>query len=121
METLNYIRIGGGRIAKPQEIILLTADVNYTNVHFLNGRKMMVAITLKEFEKRFLKYTAFFRTHKSYLINLAHILQCEAIDNEVVVQMKNNYRVAVSRRKKAAFMKRLSLVTDSQLYTFDEN
>ena len=120
METLNYIRIGAGRMARPQEIILLTADVNYTNVHFSNGRKMMVAITLKEFEKRFLKYTVFFRTHKSYLINLAYILQCDAVDNEVFVQMKNNYRVAVSRRKKAAFIERLSLITGNQFYNSDE-
>lgn len=114
METLNYVRIGGGRVARPQEIILLTADANYTNIHLSNGRKMMVATTLKKLEKRFEKFEVFFRTHKSSLVNMSYVQQCDAVKHEMFVQMKNNCRVAVSRRKKSAFMKRLSLINSQQ-------
>ena len=114
MEIRNNIRVGSGRTVKPQEIILLTADVNYTNIHLSNGRKMMVATTLKELERRFLKYGTFFRTHKSFLVNMSYILQCDAVRHEMFVQMKNNCRVAVSRRKKTAFIQRWSLINSHQ-------
>ena len=114
MEIRNNIRVGSGRTVKPQEIILLTADVNYTNIHLSNGRKMMVATTLKELERRFLKYGTFFRTHKSSLVNMSYILQCDAVRHEMFVHMKNNCRVAVSRRKKTAFIKRWSLINSHQ-------
>jgi two-component system LytT family response regulator len=103
----NQILIGSGRSSYPQEIILLQADVNYTNVLFSNGRKLTVATTLKILEKRLAECSTFFRTHKSYLINLNYIKNYHSIGEETFVEMKNDYRAVVSRRRKTAFIKKV--------------
>lgn len=110
METIQHISMGGRQNANPQEIILLQADINYTNVLFSNGRKLVVATTLKELEKRFANCTEFFRTHKSYLVNINYIKKYDSEGNEPFVQMKNDFRVVVSRRKKEAFKQRINFI-----------
>lgn len=108
METTKNILIGARRKISPREIILLTADNNYTQVHFSNGHKVTVATCLKTLEKRFAICPEFFRPHKSYLINLSFIKKLGVSDHEPFVQMQNDYRVSVSRRKKNAFFEKVS-------------
>lgn len=110
METANRISVGARRSISPQEIILLTANVNYTQVYLLGGRVLTVATTLKILEKRFAACSDFFRTHKSYLINLNFIKHYNASSEETFVQMKNGYRVVVSRRKRGAFHRKIKSV-----------
>lgn len=110
METLTQISVGSRRRIAPNEIILFTADANYTQIMLANGRTITVATTLKILEKRFAVCSDFFRTHKSYLININHIKQFETSGNEVFVQMQNDIRVIVSRRKKQLFKKRISSI-----------
>jgi DNA-binding LytR/AlgR family response regulator len=111
METRQNILIGARRRISPQDIMLLTADINYTKVYLSNGRKMTVATSLKILEKRFENCSEFFRTHKSYLINLSFVKSVDTCENELFIHMKNDHRVAVSRRKKTAFLKKTNLVT----------
>ena len=87
-----------GKIQKinPTSVVLMEADTNYTIVHFENGKKMMVATTLKKFEERFSESKFIFRSHKSFLINLRHV---ESFEGNAI-KMKNQFSVAVSRRKK---------------------
>ncbi len=94
---MKYIPIGGRTTVNPQEIILLQADINYTILYFANGQKTIVATPLKTLERRFVPYD-FYRTHKSYLINL----KCVKLFSEAtnIVQMTDNHRVIVSRRKR---------------------
>jgi DNA-binding LytR/AlgR family response regulator len=107
MYPTQNIPMGGKQNANPQEIILLQADINYTQVYLSNGLKITVATPLKELEKRFAICTDFFRTHKSFLINLNYIKNYESKGCEVFVQMKNGFQVEVSRRKKTAFKRRV--------------
>jgi two-component system, LytTR family, response regulator len=107
METTNRILIGARRSILPQEIILFTANANYTEVHLSGGHIMTVATTLKIIEKRFAKCSEFFRTHKSYFINLNYIKRYHSLGEETFVQMKNDYRVVISRRKRGAFNRKL--------------
>lgn len=94
---MKYIPIGGRTTVNPQEIILLQADINYTILYFANGQKTIVATPLKTLERRLVPYD-FYRTHKSYLINL----KCVKLFSEAtnIVQMTDNHRVIVSRRKR---------------------
>ncbi len=108
MNTSNNISIGARRWISPKEIILFTADTNYTQIHFSDGHKITVAICLKVLEKRFSICPEFFRTHKSFLINLSFIKKLGVSDHEPFVQMQNDYRVAVSRRKKNAFFRKVN-------------
>ena len=111
MKTTPSILIGARRTIKPQDVILFTADINYTQVYFCNGRKLIVATPLKIIEKRFAECSEFFRTHRSYLINLNYVKQFASIRNELFVQMENDYRVAVSRRKREAFKHRILAIS----------
>jgi DNA-binding LytR/AlgR family response regulator len=104
------IHIGGRKEVCPEEIILLVADINYTQVFFSNGSKAIVATTLKELERRFRANPLFFRTHKSFLINLNFVANHESLA-ENYIKMSNEKKVIVSRRKKLALqMKIFNLV-----------
>jgi DNA-binding LytR/AlgR family response regulator len=102
------IAVGGRYNAKVNQVIFLQADRNYTQIHLADGCKMTVAICLKELEKRFALCQDFFRTHKSFLINLNYIESYDVERNEVFIEMKNGYRIEVSRRKKMALRKRMN-------------
>ncbi len=113
MDITNLIPVGSRRRISPAEIVVLTADVNYTQILLSDGRKMTVATTLKILEKRFSDCSEFFRTHKSYLINLKFVKQYNSESEESFVQMKNDYRVTISRRKKKAFQKMISTISQN--------
>ena len=105
MQT-NKIHIGGRQNIIPENIILLEADVNYTKLYLNNGMKMCVATTLKELETRLSNESYFFRSGKSYIINL-HYLVDYRIDS-LEIMMKNDKRILVSRRRKNDFILKLN-------------
>lgn len=82
------------------EIILMKADVNYTQIHLQNGKKVLIAKTLKTFET-ILANHQFYRIHRATMINGKHLQQYDSILGEVL--MTNNYRVVASRRRKVIF------------------
>lgn len=106
MKTHN-IPIGGGRRVNPEEVILLQADINYTVLFFTNGKKAMVATTLKSLESRFVPFD-FFRTHKSFLVNLKCIQNFSETTN--IIRMTDNHTVIVSRRKKIKLKEQLNFI-----------
>lgn len=112
MKTFQNILIGARRTVNPKDVILLTADENYTQIYFSNGVKVTVATTLKILEKRF-SNSDFFRTHKSYLINLNYIKSSDLITDKGFIQMANGYRVMISRRKKRAFQAKISTISET--------
>jgi DNA-binding LytR/AlgR family response regulator len=91
-----YIAIGARQEAQPNEILLFEADINYTKVHFANGRKLMVATTLKQMEGRF-KCNNFLRIHKGFLVNMNYADHICEYENKLF--LKNNQEVIVSRRR----------------------
>ena len=106
--THQRIAVGGRYNAKVNQVIFLQADRNYTQIHLADGGKMTVAICLKKLEKRFAICEEFFRTHKSFLINLNYIENYHAKSAKIFLEMKNGYRIEVSRRKKMALRKRMN-------------
>ena len=95
----------GYEILPVKEIIRCRADINYTTFYLLNGSKMVVSKTLKEFEDLLNEYD-FIRVHNSHLINLHHIKNYTRGEGGVVT-MSDGTEVDVSRRKKEEFLKRL--------------
>jgi DNA-binding LytR/AlgR family response regulator len=98
METqdIQNIHIGGRKAVNPQEVAMLQADVNYTVLYFTDGNKSIVATTLKTLESRFKPFN-FYRTHKSYLVNIACVKCYLKPHNQV--QMSDDKKILVSRRK----------------------
>jgi two-component system LytT family response regulator len=78
------------------EIIRLQAESNYTHI-FLTGNKVFIsAKTLKEYDEM-LQGHRFLRVHKSHLVNPMHI---QAYDRQGILQMSDDSKVEVARRKK---------------------
>jgi DNA-binding LytR/AlgR family response regulator len=113
------ISIGGRKKVCPDDIILLKADVNYSVLYLTNGSKIIVATTLKTLEARF-SQCMFFRTNKSYLINLRYVQKNTDFEEDIsarpmVVYVQNDlekkpFEAILSRRKKVKFYEMLAFV-----------
>ena len=57
---------------KIQDIVRCESDNNYTNIYSINGKRIVVSRTLKEYDEMLSPFR-FFRIHKSHLINLAYL------------------------------------------------
>ncbi len=91
-----YIHIGGRQEVNPQEVVMLQADINYTVLFFADGTKTIVATPLKTLESRFMPFD-FYRTHKSFLVNIKCVERY--LEATHTLQMNNNKKILVSRRK----------------------
>lgn len=84
----------------PNEVLLLKANINYTEIHLKCGRKYVLAKTLKAFYKEF-EHFGFFRINRSIVINMKFVSntdeQCESI------KLKNKLHLKVSRRRRDDF------------------
>ncbi|MBL7835945.1 MAG: response regulator transcription factor [Bacteroidetes bacterium] len=81
------------------DIIRCESNINYTEFHFTDGKKLMVTKTLKEFED-LLSEHGFFRVHQSHLINTAYLREFIKSDGGSI-RMENGHIIPVSTRKKA--------------------
>lgn len=88
-----------------KNMVYCQADGPYTNIHTTTG-KVMSSKHLKEYETMLSDYH-FFRVHKSYLVNLNHIVQFVRADGGSLV-MSNGHKVDVSDKKKAELLNHLS-------------
>ncbi|MEL6925379.1 MAG: LytTR family DNA-binding domain-containing protein, partial [Bacteroidota bacterium] len=82
-----------------QQIIRCASEGNYTNIYFTNGKRLLVAKTLKELEELLCQYN-FSRIHKSHIINIDHLVSYLNKDNGYVV-MSDKSTIAVAQRKKS--------------------
>lgn len=99
----SIIRLTGKKKVNPADVLFLKADVNYTEVFMQGGETLVVSKTLKELEKRFIQFD-FFRTHKSFMVNLNHVIGYQ-IHEGLMVKLDEQYNVNLSRRRKEDFLK----------------
>lgn len=88
------------------DLVHLEANSNYTNLFFIQGKKILASKTLKEFES-LLPEDIFFRPHHSHIINLKFITKYIKGDGGQI-ELSNGNIVDVSRRKKEEFLKIIS-------------
>ncbi len=86
-----------------EEIIYCESFSNYTNFYLVNNRKITSSHTLKEYSEM-LEEQNFFRSHKSYLVNLAHVSRYIKGEGGMLL-MSNGHEIEVSRRNKEALIK----------------
>ena len=82
-------------IVKKKNIIRCEADVNYTKIHLSNGRPIISARTLKQYE-RMLGRLPFLRVHQSHLVNIDHLLRYEKRDGGTLI-LADQQEVPVSK------------------------
>lgn len=89
------------------EIISLEADGKYTKIVTKGGTRTLSTKNIGEFEE-LLDPQLFFRTHKSWIINLNHVKKF--FKNESQVLLSNDTTADVSSRRKDDFMKQFNKV-----------
>lgn len=80
----------------PGDVVWCEADVNYTNLHLADERRFVSARTLKDYEDM-LTPLGFLRTHRSYLVNRAHV---DHLDKSGFVVLRNGRKVEVASRRR---------------------
>ena len=80
-----------------KEIVMLRAYINYTAIHLLSGKVMLIPRTIKIFED-LLSDHAFVRTHRAYLINELHLKEYDLPNS--CVKLSNDMTALISRRRK---------------------
>ena len=92
-----------GFILQPlNDIIYCQAEGNYTQFYLTAQRKLLSSYTLKQYDSMLSDYH-FFRTHKSFLINLEHVQQYKRGEGGTAL-MSNGVEIEISRRNKESFI-----------------
>lgn len=94
-----------------QEILYFEADGAYTTIYLINQNKLVVSKKLKFFEIALTNNPAFFRTHRSNMINLHYLKKYNRGTNEIILE--NNAIVQLSRDKKHEFDQALKAIHKS--------
>lgn len=92
-------------LVSTKDIIRCESEANYTKFYLVDGRKLTISKTLKEYDKLF-QDQAFFRAHQSHLINLHHFDRYEKREGGTLI-MKDGSSLPVAVRKKEALMQAL--------------
>jgi two-component system LytT family response regulator len=99
---------GEGLIVIPvNEIIYCHADSNYTEFHLIDNKCILSSYTLKQFDQ-ILPTQSFFRAHRSYLINMAHVKMYRRGEGGDIV-MSNGQEIELSRTRKEEFLDLLNV------------
>jgi two-component system LytT family response regulator len=107
MKTTNLIHLGSRKNIPPSSILMLKSDINYTIIYLKDGSKILSSTTLGRIEKR-LKDFQFFRPNRSTIFNLEFMADFESkaqSGSYGEILLKNNEKIALSRRKSEVFMK----------------
>ncbi len=84
------------------DIVLMEGDGKYTKINTVSGQKYLSTKNIGEFES-LLPSDHFFRTHKSWLVNLHYLLNYDKGSSRLYLQ--GDLVAEVSLRKKEEFMK----------------
>jgi two-component system LytT family response regulator len=98
----------GIHFEKVEEIVNLEARGNYTSIHFINGKKLLVCKTLRDMELLLNAGNQFVRIHRSFTINL-NLLQKYIKGKGGYVVMENKSSISVSAGKKQDFLSALEI------------
>ncbi|MES2566696.1 MAG: LytTR family DNA-binding domain-containing protein [Bacteroidota bacterium] len=88
------------------DIIRFESDGGYTKVYLVDGKRIMVSRTMKEFDDLLLD-VGFLRVHHSHLVNMNHLFCFEKAEGHLV--MKDESIVPVSNRKKDQLLELLNM------------
>jgi len=107
--------VGNKRIALPTAdkidyieincIIKCQGEANYTRFYLTSGVEYLVSKSLVEYEE-ILSGFGFIRTHKSFVVNVSHIVSFVKTDGGYLL-MSDKSTVPVSRRKKDSILKEI--------------
>jgi two-component system, LytTR family, response regulator len=89
------------------EIVYCHASSNYTEFHLIDKKCILSSYTLKQYDE-ILTAQFFFRAHRSYLINMAHVKMYRRCEGGEIV-MSNGHEIELSRTHKDEFLHLLNI------------
>lgn len=102
-EVLTISNADGTWFVPPAEVICIEGERRYSRFYLADGQEHVVSHTLGELEEDLVK-VGFFRVHKSWLVNCAHVKHISSADGGFAV-LSNNKEIEISRRKRAEFIR----------------
>ena len=88
-----------------EEILYCQALGRYSKIITKGGKEYLLTKVLKQLEDD-LPTENFFRTHKSYLINLNYLSNYNC-NHELPITLQNNVRIKLAKRRKSAFHQKI--------------
>ena len=89
---------------KPEDVLFIESDGNYSTFFLTNNQKLVVTKKLKDVNN-LLPEKEFFRIHNSFIVNLSKIK--EFLKTEGYVVMESNHKIPVARQRKSDFLEKL--------------
>jgi two-component system LytT family response regulator len=96
------------RFIKVKDIIMLQAEGSYCKLYLHGGEKLLASKNLKYFEERLIDIHFFFRSHKSYIINLKTVLEFNK--SELNVLLSENINGMISTDKSEQFIEKMEML-----------
>ena len=93
--------LGNRRIVELDSIIAIKADDTYSIIYLDDHKKLTISKTLKYFEEILSDNSCFFRSHRSWIVNLKHLKSFNKSEN--TVNLKNEIKTQISRSKFTEF------------------
>jgi DNA-binding LytR/AlgR family response regulator len=90
------LEVGGRTKLFSEDVAYFEADVNYTIIHFYEGRDKIVATTIGHIHDRMGQHSCFIRPNRAFLINLEFINSYQLGE----LLLHNNMKVQISRRRR---------------------
>lgn len=94
--------LGGVKVIDVRKIMRIEASSNYSKLHFVDGKTLVVAKLLSWFEA-VLQAQPFYRIHRTHLVN-KHFVQQYIKGEGGKVKLQNGDLLNVSKRRKAYFL-----------------
>ena len=85
------------------QIIYCQSSGSYTEFHLAGNKKILTSKNIKEYEDILLPNN-FFRIHKSYIVNINHIIKINKADDYTLL-LSNKVSLPIAIRRKEAFLK----------------
>lgn len=84
-----------------KDITHLKAEGSYVNIFLKDGNKILVSRNIKDYESQLTPEEGFFRTHRSYLVNVKYISAISPDGTEA--DLGNNQTISIARERKQDF------------------
>ncbi|MEM9837368.1 MAG: LytTR family DNA-binding domain-containing protein [Bacteroidota bacterium] len=97
----------GLEVVKVANITHAAADSNYTHVHLVDGKKIVISRTLKQLEAMLADHSNFLRIHQSYCINLDYVVRYQKGNGGKII-LANGTELPVARNRKEMVIQQLT-------------
>jgi two-component system LytT family response regulator len=90
------------------DIMMLVADGAYTHIYLkTNPKPLLISKPIKEFEQALEQHPDFFRSHRSFLVNLQFVTKYQKSDGGSIL-IHGQYEALLAKDRKEAFLERVA-------------